>query len=72
VQLVSRPAGATVLVGDRVLGTTPLTLTRLPGALPIRAVVHHDGYLDRALRIYFDKSRTQRIDLEPDPLARRE
>lgn len=51
VQLASHPEGAEVRIGDRVLGTTPLTTSLEVADEPLRLTFSKPGYLDQILSV---------------------
>jgi len=67
--LQTEPADARVLLGDRVLGSTPLVSRELPPGLH-QLTIKKDGFAPRTLRVYRTKNGT--VNLGTIPLARQD
>lgn len=61
VDLLSRPAGAQVFLGDRLLGKTPLFAQRVPAAQPLQIRFQLGGYRPFEQGITFKKGQKKRL-----------
>lgn len=62
------PAGATVIIDGKTVGTTPTTLTGLDKQKPIRILFRLAGYSDLTRRLNFDHEVSQTLELPMTPL----
>jgi serine/threonine protein kinase len=69
VRILSKPAGASVMRGEKEEGKTPLVLTLPKGAEPVLFTLRYEGFADLQIRVLPDRDRADEHKLQAKPAA---